>query len=330
MFKYLVLFSLIAMSACTRSVMYTYMDQEIDPSVLDEVHEQNSAAVSDLQNQDFAYLSAHTLTEYGSAPEFETQMREMHAFITALGPELTIRPYHDFYSIVSGDGNKTIFHDLDLNAQSSILYDTSHDTSFVCMSVCEANHKEVLQTIIFVKENNNWQIRLFHYGFLRIYGKDAMEWFTHTKNLYIQGYSIPAYLNLSLVYLCLSPAPIIKYTDGDKIKDFEKLMNERILSNISLPIHLPAFGDGYDIYGVEPLHAETLVPVIRYTTKLSINNEAALEEEAWSLIPELESLFNGLTKVFNTIVIKAYFEPPVNPDVDYPRYGTIIDLNKNR
>jgi hypothetical protein len=69
-----------------------------------------------------------------------------------------------------------------------------------------------------------------------------------------------------------------------------------------------------------------LLPLIKYVTKIPLDDVPALQEEVNAMTAQLESTFPGITKGSTHIAYQAFSEPPTDPTKQYQFYGLTAEI----
>ena len=240
--------------------------------------------------------------------------------------------YNDYY-VVTQNWWPVSFIVLSETIQDSEFHmgiTTAKHNTYISLLKTEGDFKDLIFTFVYVKVNSKWRLHIAHLGIFRIGGRTVPEWFQEAKELSGRGYDIPALLRLSVIQQFLRIAPFVQYA---KEKEIIALSNEsqvRINKKHKFPIQLSSIKNAPEIYYIEPQFVQIdLLPMIKYVTKISLDNTSELQKEADAMTDVLESIFPGITKEVSHIAFKAFSEPPTDPKKTYQCYGLTVDLKQS-
>ena len=319
-----ILLAFIFCVSCTRSTSHSYRDDEIPTAVVSTIYQLNQTVLDAVLQRDTELLKSLTLSQIVALPEFEPKMNQTIDIVNSLGDSLFLAPYHDVYTYSTVEDH--VIASCELNPDTKMFYFSDFDTTFASFTTIESGNRDILVTLVYVKESSTWKIMKFELGILRLLDQDAVEWFSYIKDIYKNGYPFPSYLYFNLVNSCLDPSSILEYNEMAGIQKFQRLLGDRYLSKIIFPSHIPTFNDNYNIYGIRTTIQDQIYPVILYTTELPISAVSMLEDEAHQILPGIERKFKGMTKAFEKVIVIAHREPPVDPSIEYESHRTVVDL----
>jgi hypothetical protein len=302
-------------------------NEEIDLSLRQEIHKLNDNIIEVIQkgNSDelLGYFAIGLLGEQDLRQQIINNFTEM----TGLTVEKEFEQYQDYHCIWGGGGNMPciILPKTDYDFQISIQR-VSDEMFLSLLNTQEFN--QLLLSIIYVKQDNNWKVYLVNIGSFKIAEKNAVQWYEEALPYYNQGYLISAGFRLGMAKSCLHPAPFLKYQKEDKIVELIEKDQAEINSKYSFPIQLSHIESNPVIYSIKPQFVQQdIIPVVWYITSIKLEDINNLKEEANLMSPIVQQMFPGIAEGTKYIVFKAFSELPNDPKKTYTSYGTVVEVN---
>lgn len=259
---------------------------------------------------------------------YESVRREMQ--------NLTSQRFNDYYVTFNTEG-KTV----DLTELTNVSIPPTPDEnyllalklqpkpSYISLYRTTTGVTDYLVSFVWVKEDSGWKLLWFNVGLYKLMGKSGHDWYLIAKQWAEQGYNAPAMMNLAVSTMLMNPAPFFSYQEQFNAMSLVNTVQSNLVESVSFPLLFPQIKTKPQVYNVEPqLLREGLYPGIQYVTKVSLDDTAGLRKEAESLVPELELVFPGITKMASHVVFHAFAEPPTDPEKQYRAYTLTVEVKK--
>jgi hypothetical protein len=229
------------------------------------------------------YFAIGILDEQGLRQQIINNFPKM-AGLTA---EKEFEQYQDYHCVCGGGGNMpcVILPKTDYDFQISIQR-VSDEMFLSLLDTQEFN--QLLLSIIYVKQDDNWKVYLCYIGSFRIAEKNAVQWYEDALPYYNQGYLTSAGFRLGMAISCLNPAPFLKYQQENEIVELAKKDQAEINSKYSFPIQLSDIESNPVIYSIKPQFVQQdIIPVVWYVTSTRLKDVNSLKEEAKNALKEV-------------------------------------------
>jgi hypothetical protein len=300
---------------------------EIDPKTREAIHQLNDRIVESARKNDPSVMMGLLAEEVKQQPGYEEKIKSVYGKLNELMRDKAVKAEND-YEITAQSAEPTT---LVIPSGTTDLFDITIETvspkTFVSLLVVPDGIQEFQLSLIYIRVNNEWKLLVFYGGIVRIAGKSAVGWYKEANELFEKGELIPASLRLQIIQACLRLAPFMKYEIETDMVRFEKKLQTAILAQHRFPIALDTVADSPSIFSFEPQFSENqVVPIVLYLSKIPIEREQDLQNEADAMAPELEGLFKGLTKGLGKVYFRAFSEFPSDPKKQYRYFGMEVVL----
>jgi hypothetical protein len=323
-FSFIILFSLI-LTACSlgAGTTTTLHNDEInkktrslieglDTKVIDSIKNNNVKTISEISSEAFKseLNSSDTFTQTGDN-QFKNKSFE----------------YRDQYLCKFnkvGDYNFTIA--TLKNDPFSINLKAESNEMFISLLKSNSGVYDYLVANIYIKENNEWKLRTVSTSDYSFNKMSPLDFYENAKSLKNEGYTIPACLYMNISNKMLRPAPFIQYKKEKEIKEFTKKLLDDVNSKYTFPIKVKEVDSNIEVCGLDVIcTVEGIVPVIKYTTEINLNDGDALKTEANKISSEVLKMYPGMKETFKIFLFEAYSEIPSDPQKTYNNFRTIIE-----
>lgn len=302
-------------------------NDEIDEKIRDSIRILNEKIIQSIRNNE-PFVMYNLFVE-----EIRSQgIDSIRNLYSQFAPEIkgeTFELYNEYY-VVSQNWWPVQFTVLSETVADSEFYmhvNTASNNTYISLLKSKGEFKDFIFSFVYVKINNKWRLHIAYLGIFKIGGKTALEWFQDAQKLSEKGHNVPALLRLSIVNQFLRPAPFIQYAKEKEVVAFSNEIQAKINKKHKFPIHLSNIKNAPEIYYIEPQFVQTdLLPMIKYVTKIPLNNVSELQKEVDVITADLESIFPGMTKGISHIVYGAYPEPPTDPKKEYQGYRLTSEI----
>ncbi|MEI8011099.1 MAG: hypothetical protein WCI27_01270 [Candidatus Omnitrophota bacterium] len=231
---------------------------------------------------------------------------------------ITVNSWGKFHPVISSETQEPF----------SLTLDGKGNKVYVSLLSAKNDFKDFMLVLVFINIKDEWRVSSFNFGVYKIAGKSAVNWANEARQLFDQGYFVPAILRLQVLQECLRPAPFIQYAKEGEILALRNKIQGDIVQKYKFPVRITNVVTVPEIYFVAPQFVRNeLWPLVKYKTSLSLSDTVALKKEVDAMTPELELLFPGITKESKGIAYQAFSEAPADPKKQYQYYGLVVDLN---
>lgn len=303
-------------------------NDEIDAEIRNNIHSLNEKIIESIKNNDPTIMYNLFVNEVKDKDIVNVENLYSQFAPAIDGKEFEL--YNEYY-IVSHN-----WRPVQLVVPSGTIADSEFcmrvsapsNNTYISLLKSEGEFKDFVFSLVYVKVNNEWRLNIAHLGIMNIGGKTVLQWFQEAKQLSIKGYKVPALLRLSVVNQILHPAPFIQYTKEKEIIALTSETQATIDKRHKFPIRLSSIPNEPEIYYIEPQFVQMdLIPMIKYVTKIPLDNISELQKEVNSMTTEMESIFPGITKDVSHIAYKAFSEHPTDPKKTYTCYVLTVRIN---
>jgi len=239
----------------------------------------------------------------------------------------------EYYFVVQADGTSSNSMAVSDDGEY-IVYTAALDGEiYISFLLIEKQYYTLLLTIERVREDENWGIRTLYINDYSYYQMNAAGFYETAKVLSDKGHTLSAFLYMYVLRSnILRPSPLMQYSSENEMLEFAQSLQDEILENNSFPIEFDDL-EKVVLYNIDVKIVDGgLMPDFMYVTGYNLSdtseeNLKSIEEEAYKLHEKMRALFPGIDEDFSKILYGAAAEIPENSNIQYQRYGTVIDTN---
>jgi hypothetical protein len=299
----------------------TYHNQGIDAQIQKDLESFEGVILKAISDKDVELLTKNsTETFIQSAGDLSNGLAQLNE---ALKSHNFIQQ-DKFYFTTDKIGNFQITSLLTEDLPYAITISAFNRENFVSTLKSTTGVIDYLLTFVYTKENEQWKLGGVSIGDYTYGGLTALDYYSKAKQFKEKSYLVPAALYANITNKLLRPAPFIQYKNEPDIVNFGNDLYEELNEEYKFPYTLKE-NNGIELISLDITYTtEGLLPVIKYKTNLSLDNVAAIEEEANKIKNEVLNLYPGMKESFHKFLFRAFTEYPTDPNVSYEFYGTII------
>ena len=302
-------------------------NDEIKPKIRNNIHVLNTKIIESIGNNEPSIMYDLFVDEVKA--EGIDNIKKLYSQFSPAIEGIIFEVYNEYYVVLQS------WRAVQFTVQSETVADgefymnlkTASNSTYIALLRSEGNFQDCIFSFVYVKVNRKWRLHKVHLGIFKIGGKTTTEWHQEAKELSEKGHNIPAFLRQSIANQILRPAPFIQYAQEKEITALFNDIQKKVYEKYKFPIQLSNVKNAPEIYYIEPQFVQMdLLPMIKYITKVPLDNVPELEEEVEAITAELESVFPGITKNVSHIAYKAFSEPPTDPKKTYQNYGLTVEI----
>ena len=287
---------------------YSKQDAEIDLQIRSEISRLNTKLVTAIFQQNPAtvvsMMSAPMLLKVGtsfdvlvpqiasviSSPQYSTQL-EYHSICSK--PESPL-------SLPSGK-----------SSESKYILSFSSATSESYVSVF-ALTESITALVVYGKYDSSWQINILNIGNTKIGHLSGQDYFKLAKSRRKSKNILDAKLYSSLANQLMHPfSKFLSYDIQEDVDKFRKSINTEAKEKYKFPIPVRSFSSTPAIFDVIPYAInDTAYPMIRYTTKISLDDTTELRKEYEMVKSQIPTIFPDLYKDRKAVLYRAFTKTP--------------------
>ena len=302
-------------------------NDEIDQELRDTIRAIANKVIESIKKNEPSVMLDLFMEEVRRQKDIESNTKKLYEQLREVVKEREFKQYNEYHVVLKKVGTFNPMIPSETEDRFTMLIQGKSNQLYVALLRSDGDLKDLLFSFIYMKEKDQWRLQTFHAGVIGVAGKTALEWFEEAKALSEKGYHMPVLLRLQIAASCLRPAPFIEYEKEEVIIALINEARGALGQRDTLSIRLPEVETEPEIYYIEPQFVQTeLLPLIKYVTKIPLDDVPALQKEVDAITRELESLFPGITKGVSHVIYKAFSEPPTDPTKQYLSYGLTVEI----
>ena len=197
--------------------------------------------------------------------------------------------------------------------------------TFVSLRTVSTPPNQGLIATIYARENDGLHLYGIRVGLLRVLGRDAMDWIEEAGRLRETSGPVAASIRAALARQLLRPVPFMQFVNEPRTQKRLEDLAAELQAQYSLPMAVPGPEPQPSLYSYSPVvTGEGLSVAVHYITTVSLEQGSRIEAEARAMHPKVLEMLPGLCDGVESIVYRAFKEPPSDPQRVYERYGTVV------
>jgi len=321
--------SIFWLSSCHVGTYGTWVNTNIDPSVKAEIDGLNKKLFADILAKDISavkQLSSPGLVEK-VGKRLDTIVNSGKDMLNATSYEILDEYYTK--SSTSGISNHLISSRGDHN-DYKIDYQAINKEMYVSLLIAKNASLDHLILAVYGKYDDGWKLNILHFGEYRIFNKTAPDYYNLAKNEYDKGNLINAMDKISMSYTLARPlSDFFQYNiEGDMKETYSKIIKE-CNDKYHLPQAINQISTRPQIFSIAPQYISNgdiqgIFPIIRYQSKINLDDTVALKAENKSIQNIAGALFKGIDN--NHVIFYQAFNQIPNGKTMVTHYGFIQRL----
>ena len=262
----------------TREEVHLLVDKVIEGLAQKETEKILNVSTESFKSVVDVNLLTNVFTNYPIAPNNYLVMDEYHQKNLIKGVRTTM---------YSGRGNRHDYALTILPPESEIYVSIGYfDVPNIQYGFC----------FVFVKQHEKWLLNYLNAGILQVARKDVVDWFEEAQKDYGRDEWWRVMLELGIIKRILDRNNLsFKYVYENELRNKGQDMFESIGEKIIFPLKIDEMETKPCVTGIVPrIEEDTLFLVIRYVTKLDIQDIILLEQECNGLHENIHQLFPGI------------------------------------
>lgn len=186
------------------------------------------------------------------------------------------------------------------NNDYKLDYQARNKEMYVSILIAKNSSLDHLILAVYGKYDDVWKLNILHFGEYRIFDKTAPDYYKLAKNEYDQGNLINAMDMISMSYTLARPlSDFFQYNnEGDMKETYNKIIKE-CNDKYHLPQAIEQIATRPQIFSVAPQYIgngnlKGIFPMIRYQSKIKLDDSVALKAENKSIQNIAGALFKGI------------------------------------
>ncbi len=324
----LAIFIFITIFSCSAGpfVLITQYDNEIDPTIRNQLHDIGNKINNGIENEDFSPLRRYFSQELLESDQFN--LEEFTKQVSAYFNNNQISLMYEYYSLLKKSGsvnNATILPD---ERNRFIINQAYFDTneSYALFYKIDGGSSQLLSYIYLNKYDDGWKVTNMHLGSYSIGNLNAPDLYLKMEESLESGKIGSALFYGVAMLKVLRPVNNLQYKNESEYKGtIENIISDFQKEN-QFPIEINQHMSIYYM-DVNSVDGASILPTIKYVTDIKMN-ESYLKELIESNLDDIYRMLPGLKEEFTSILFQAFSEPPIDPNKTYNLFGTIIDTGR--
>lgn len=307
--------------------LYTQYNDEIEPNLRKTIYSKTESVSKAFQNENLAELEKLMTQDFANKvknvlPRLVQQLKPI--FIMN---EITLQ--NDYYSSVKTIGeNKTYTISAPNEKSFNINGIRINDKSFVQFFITKKKGIQDLIFLQYVNENNNWKLNTIGGGIYSFENMNTIDLLKSSKRYDNKNEYLTSTLYALAASKILRPTSYLQYENENKSMELIQNSLKKFISKDSFPITLKV-GNNISLFKFDIRASQNgLMPMVKYTTKTSLNSQELLENESVEISREIFSKYPDLNKNFDFILFQAHKEIPIDPNKQYKIYTSVLKKGK--
>ena len=322
---FLLAFALCLFSACNPGG--DLQDDSIDADIRTEIAELNKKVISGLTNNKPDQIMQLCSDEIRNDPAQRKAVKELAAetHVTFQAARYSVRK--QFYerrrtknSTISVSTGGSSEHDYTLN------YKSQTRRSFVSIGYVEDSIRTFAVLTVYGNYNGSWKLNILRVGVVKVFGKDAVDWYYRARQQYADNALVDAFNSESMCTSLLQPAGEgWHYRNEGDMSSLIQQIKSTAERDLSFPIIVEDVATKPKIFNASSeLFSEGYFPRVSYATKLPFYDSLALARECDSLNAHVGDIFQGLDHYNKTIVYHIYPRVPADDNDTLITYHSMV------
>lgn len=215
-----------------------------------------------------------------------------------------------------------------------VTYKATTQETYTALLVTKGQIINCLILAIYGKYGDRWKVNVLQVGEFVIDNKTAQDYFRDANRFFDQGQIVDASNAMELTsQLALPAGDFFRYRNEAQMRGFDGKLSETAFKIYNYPLTMKDVSTGPQIYEVIPQvvsdkEKQGVFPLIKYVTKIDLDNIAGLKAENDVMQKAISALFLGIDKNNKYILYQA-----VNATADgmtsVRHYGFVQKTTKN-
>jgi hypothetical protein len=302
-------------------------NDEIDNELRKAIHKLNDRIVESLRKNDPSVILAIFVDEVKQQKGIESNVKQFYSQLQERLKNRKFDVYNEYFVVLKKVGTWDFLVPSETDDKFVMHLRGTSEQMYISLLRSQGDFEDLLLAFIYVKVADEWRLHSLDPGVIGIAGKTALEWFEEAKGLAKKGHYVPALLRLQVAGSCMRPAPFFQYEKQQEMAVLARDTQAQFAQTHKFPLRLSGAESLAEIYYIEPQFVKKeLLPLIKYVTKIPLDDVPALQEEVNAMTAQLESTFPGITKGSTHIAYQAFSEPPTDPTKQYQFYGLTAEI----
>ncbi len=318
-------FLLILLSACNPGG--DQQDDNIDSDLRAEIAELNKKVIAGLTNNKPDQILQLCADDIRKDPAQRKAVKELAAEtqVSFQSARYTLRK--QFYerrrtknstvSVSTGDNSE---HDYTLNYKS----DTRR--TFVSIGYVEDSLRTFAVLTVYGNYNGSWKLNILRVGAIKVFGKDAIDWYYRARQQYADNALVDAFNSESMCTSLLQPGGEgWHYRNEDDMSSLIRQIKNTAERDLSFPILMEDVLTKPRIFNASSeLFSDGYFPVVSYATSLPFYDSLKVSRECDSANAHIGDVFEGLDHYNKTIVYHIYPRVPADENDTLITYHSMV------
>lgn len=206
-----------------------------------------------------------------------------------------------------------------------INYSLPAQRSYATVGYLQDSVRTVAITTIWARFSGKWKLFSLRTGLLKVYGKDAIDWYYLSRQRYADDALADAHISAMICRVLLKPAgDMIRYKLYSDMYDLGESIKHTIEQGVRLPTTVETVKTKPQIFAMEPgFFKDGIVPAIFYVSHIPIRDTTALSRECDSVNAHIGEVFRKIEHYNKTFIYDVYNEMPADSSNHTLRYRFI-------
>ncbi len=321
-FKYYTLILIVLLlQNCTGGGTVVWKDNDINPTVRNEIKQQNNKLFNAIKEDDTRAVRA-MMSDSLLRVISVTDLDELFAKANSNFNFDTYRILDEYYVENTTTGTTNVIHPSLSSNDYLINYNTLNKKAYVSVLIPNSLINKIIVLVIYGKYGSEWKINALVFRQYTLYEKTFTDYYNLAKDSYDKGYLIDAFLYLSIAMKLSEPSQFIEDGKGDEVRNFYNKVETEVNAKYKMPVVLDKLETKPEVFYIYPQDMEEgFFPMVQYLSDVNIEDVAALRAENLTIRAIIGEYFEGIDKDKKYVFYRAYNEMPGEETVE--RYGFI-------
>lgn len=309
---------------CGEPVISMQIDNEIMPDTRNAIRDINNILFESMKSNKPAVMMEMFVDEGKADKALEENVKAAYDKMGELAKGTGFDMLHEYLVDVKGSGAVTVTLPGADGENFLMNVDAGKGPLYMSFLISKSNFKDLALCFVYMKKGDAWRLHTFHLGTYRVGGKTPVQWYSEAREMYENGWDVPAMQRMQLIDTFMRPAPFLQYEKEPQMRDFFAAGAAETSRKYKFPVKATWVKDMPAIYGLDIQFTNgKLIPVVIYVTQHPLNRAVPIQDEADAITQKIEKIIPGITRGTESVGYRVFTEPPTDSTKQY-KYRAVI------